>query len=303
MARWRLEVFARSHTCRFDLRQALRKITRIVPKTGGFSGNLKKLDIQIKFDINDTQMSEVCNSLKMRGKRISQRFLANSCSDVLISRGEKTSISHPPMKATKFLIGAISLVAAVAAGKADAQNLDTLYTNIIPGLDVQGTVTDGEYTNFRTGVMLFPDFQAFCVQPEERLGFNEPVVYQAQEIGLLTNHVQVSLLVGGYIASLGTDADAAAVQWAIWEVTTEKNILSPRSLVDGNVRISTPLDQATADLANQYLANMNSYKPATLTYLANEGRQDVVTWNLIPEPGSAGLAAFSALLLLRRRRR
>ena len=207
------------------------------------------------------------------------------------------------MNATKFLIGAISVAAALAAGKADAQNLETMYSNIIPGLDVQGTVTDGEYTNFRTGVMLFPDFHAFCVQPEERLEFNDPVVYQAQEIGLVTNHAQVSLLVGGYIASLGTDENAAAVQWAIWEVTTEKNNMTPWSLLDGNVRISTPLNQATADLANQYLANMNGYTPATLTYLANEGRQDVVTWNLIPEPGSAGLAVLSALLLASRRRR
>ena len=242
-------------------------------------------------------------SLKMRWERISSRFSASGCLDFLISREEKSKVPHPPMNATKFLIGAISLAAALAAGKADAQNLDTMYSNIVPGLDVQGTVTDGESTNFRTGVMLFPDFQAFCVQPEERLGFNEPIVYQAQEIGLLTNHVQVSLLVGGYLASPGSDADAAAVQWAIWEVTTEKKNPTPWSLLDGNVRISTPLYQTTADLANQYLANMNSYTPATLTYLTNDGRQDVVTWNLIPEPGSAGLAVFSALLLLSRRRR
>jgi hypothetical protein len=208
------------------------------------------------------------------------------------------------MKTTKLLFCAISVAAALAAGKADAQNLTATHIEIVPGLDVEGTLNDGAYVgNYRTGLMRFTEFDAFCVDPTEDLAYNETLVYQVQDIGLLANSDQIALLVGGYLASSKSDADAAAVQWAIWEITTEKNLLSPRSLVDGNVRISTPLDQATATLANQYLANMDSYTPVALTYLTNEGRQDVVTWNLVPEPGSAGLAALSAIFLLRRRRR
>ena len=67
------------------------------------------------------------------------------------------------------------------------------------------------------------------------------------------------------------------------------------SLLDGNVRITIPVNQSTADLANQYLANVNSFAPVALTYLTNTGRQDVVTWNVVPEPGSLGLVAFSDL--------
>ena len=45
-----------------------------------------------------------------------------------------------------------------------------------------------------------------------------------------------------------------------------------------------------------------NYSPVALTYLCNPTRQDVVTWNVVPEPTTAGLAALSGLLLLRRRR-
>ena len=90
------------------------------------------------------------------------------------------------------------------------------------------------------------------------------------------------------------------MQWAIWEVTTEA--LLSASLFDGTIRIIEPASEGTAFLANQYLANVKNYTPVSLTYLRNDGRQDVVTWNVVPEPASAGLAALSGLLLLRRRR-
>ncbi|OYV03714.1 MAG: hypothetical protein CFE26_20700, partial [Verrucomicrobiales bacterium VVV1] len=39
-----------------------------------------------------------------------------------------------------------------------------------------------------------------------------------------------------------------------------------------------------------------------LTYLTNPSRQDVVSWGMVPEPGSLTLVGLSALALLRRRR-
>jgi hypothetical protein len=167
-------------------------------------------------------------------------------------------------------------------------------------MSVNGTINDGGFIqDYPSGVMRFTEFDAFCVDPTEDISFGESLVYQVQDISLLTNFSTVARLVGGYLSSGQTAQDAAAVQWAIWETTTEFPLNTP-SLLDGNVRI-TAASQPTADLANQYLANVGNFAPADLVYLTNNGRQDVVTWN-IPEPGSLVLTAFSAVLLLRRRR-
>jgi hypothetical protein len=144
------------------------------------------------------------------------------------------------------------------------------------------------------------DFSAFCVEPLQDISYGETLTYQVQNPLSLANYDTIARLVGGYLASTGSDQDAAAVQWAIWEVTTES--LLSASLFDGSIRIIEPVSEGTATLANQYLANVKNYTPVALTYLRNDGRQDVVTWNVIPEPASAGLAALSGLLLLRRRR-
>jgi len=218
------------------------------------------------------------------------------------------------MKTTKLLICAVAFATAFAAVNAHGQNLSATLTGIAPGLNVNGTWNNGSFTHdYPAGVMNYtnvvnlsnsanlPDFSAFCVDPLQNAAYGETLVYQVQNPLSLANSETIARLVGGYLASSGSDQEAAAVQWAIWEVTTES--LQSASLLDGNVRIVGPASQATALLANQYLANVNSYTPVTLTYLTNSTRQDVVTWNAVPEPGSVGLAALSGLLLLRRRRR
>lgn len=190
----------------------------------------------------------------------------------------------------------------MAAARAGAQNLPATLIEITPGLTVKGTVNNGSFIqDYPSGVLHFTDFDAFCVEPTQDLSYGETLVYQVQDPGLLSNYDTISRLVGGYLSSSQSDQDAAAVHWAIWEVTTE-SLSSNRSLFDGNVRIITPVSLDTATLANHYLANVNSFAPVALTYLTNTGRQDVVTWNVIPEPGSLGLAAVTAILLLRRRR-
>ena len=192
--------------------------------------------------------------------------------------------------------------AAFVAVAAQGQNFPATLVGVSPGLAVTGTVDNGSFTQeYPSGVMHFTDFDAFCVEPTQAVSFGETLVYQVQDPSSLGNYDKIARLVGGYLSSSQTAADAAAVQWAIWETTTET--LSSPSLLDGNVRISTPVSQDTAALANLYLAKLDTFSPATLTYLTNPTRQDIVTWSTVPEPGSAGLAALSALMLLRRRRR
>lgn len=205
------------------------------------------------------------------------------------------------MKTTKFLICAISIAAAVAAVRASGQSLPATLNEISPGLLVNGTVNDGAYVgDFFAGVLRFDGFDAFCVEPNEPLGYGDNLVYQVQDASLLSNADTVARLITAYLDSPQTADHAAAVQWAIWEATTET--LAGPSLLDGGVRISIPANEPTATLANQYLTNAGNFAPATLVYLTNSGRQDVVTWTPIPEPGTFTLAALSALALFRRRR-
>lgn len=205
------------------------------------------------------------------------------------------------MKTTKFLICAVSVAAALSAANANAQSIPATLIDISPVLAVNGTLDNGSFIqDYPSGVLRFTEFEAFCVEPLQDIAYGQTLVYQTQDISLLSNSDTIARLVGGFLSSSRGAQDAAAVQWAIWEITNES--LAGPSLLTGNVRITSPVNQSTADLANQYLANVNNYSPVALTYLTNPDHQDIVTWNVIPEPGSLALAAFSGLLLLRRRR-
>lgn len=205
------------------------------------------------------------------------------------------------MKTTKLLICAVGVAAAVAAAKAKGQTLTAHLEGMSPVASVNGTIDNGSFIQeYPSGVLNFTDFDAFCVEPTEPLSFGDTLVYQIQNPGSLANYDTISRLIGGYLASAQTGKDAAAVQWAIWEVTTET--LSSPSLLSGNVRIVTGINDDVAILANQYLANLSSYTPAAITFLSNDVQQDVVTWQAIPEPTSLGLVALSGLIAFRRRR-
>jgi hypothetical protein len=206
------------------------------------------------------------------------------------------------MKTTKLLSCAVALTLAFASGKAHAQNLTETFIGIDPGLAVQGTFTGSVSTNeVVSGISKFATFEAFCVEPMQSIGYGETLVYQIQDTNTLVESATIARLVGGYLQSSRTARDAAAVQWAIWETVAETSL--PDSLADGNVRIDSAVNQDTLALANFYLANVNSYTAASLTYLKNDTRQDMVTWNVVPEPGSLALGLVSGLMLLRRKRR
>lgn len=210
------------------------------------------------------------------------------------------SFRHPPMKTTKFLICAISIAGLIAAVRANSQTLSATLVDYSPFAIADGTLDNGSSSfNYPAGAMRFTEFDAFCVEPLQGISYGETLIYQVVDSSLLPNVDVIGRLVGGYLASPKSNEDAAAVQWAIWEITNE-TLLGP-SLSDGNVRID-PASQSIRDLANFYLSNNQNYEPVAITYLTNGNRQDVISWNVIPEPGSAILAGLSSLLLLRRRR-
>jgi hypothetical protein len=211
------------------------------------------------------------------------------------------------MKTTQLLICAISVASALAASRAGAQTIDAELLGISTGLTVRGTLNDGQFVNdYPSGVMNFKNltnstfFDAFCVQAEVSMNFGDTPTYEIQDIFLLPNADVVSRLIGAYLGSERSDLQAAAVCWAIWKVTSDDQ--SGFSLLDGKVRLVTAEGLPTANLATQYLADVNNFAPVELVYLTSSNGQNVVTWNVVPEPGSLGLVAFSAILLLRRRR-
>lgn len=206
------------------------------------------------------------------------------------------------MKTTKLLICTVGFAAALAAAKAQGQNISATLEGMTIVAGVHGTIDNGLTIEERpSGILNFTDFGAFCVEPAQSIAFGETLVYQIQDPSSLAGYETIARLVGGYLSSSRTARDAAAVQWAIWEITTETFSGSP-SLLDGNVRLTSGPNEDIALLANQYLANASGYDPATISYLTSGNSQDVVTWQMIPEPGTAGLAALSALAFFRRRR-
>ncbi|MGL4401891.1 MAG: hypothetical protein ACRCXD_18675 [Luteolibacter sp.] len=212
------------------------------------------------------------------------------------------------MKTSKLLVYAVAAFVVAATLSARGQSFSATLDGIAPGLTHNGT-RDGSFLfDYPAGVMNFTgdySFSAFCVQPLEDIDFNETLVYEIQNPVSLANSDMIARLVGIYLSSPSNET-AAAVQWAIWEVTTETT--SNQTLFGGSVNITgdTAEATATATLADQYLTNIlnnpANYSPVALTYLTHPSRQDVVTWNAVPEPTSAGLAVISGLLLLRRRR-
>ena len=196
------------------------------------------------------------------------------------------------MKTTKLLVCAVAVSAAIAAVSAQGQSLTATLNGINPGLTYEGTWDGSFIYDYPAGVMNFTEvgsglnFSAFCVQPLQDIAFGETLVYDIQSPTSLGSKSDiVARLIGAYLSSPASDQTAAAVQWAIWEVTTETT--SVESLVDGSVRIIDPAGSSTATLANQYLADYRNYSPVALTYLSNPSRQDVVTWNVVPEPTTA----------------
>jgi hypothetical protein len=207
---------------------------------------------------------------------------------------------------TKLLLCAVGFASFLVIEKAQSQSLTTQFIEINPSIPVNGSVNGSYFMDYPSGVALFSDFQAFCVEPLQDLSYGETVTYDIQDVSSLANSLIIAKLIGGYLKSGQTAEDAAAVQWAIWEVVAEQSLT--RSHDDGNVRISpgdltvNPHGPTIAALGNQYLSKIDSFDPVTLTFLHSDTRQDVVTWQVVPEPATAGLAALSALLFFRRRR-
>ena len=205
-----------------------------------------------------------------------------------------------------------SFACVLTAFTVNAQTLEATLTGVNPVLTVNGTFEDGPNTPEYSGAIQFTstgsgsfDFETFCAQPLTSVFLGQTLTYDVTSTSFLPNADKIARLAGGYLASGQTSADAAAVQWAVWEIRNENS--GTFDLTTGNVRIDTTSDLATANLGNLYLSQINSYSPASITYLTNTEYQDMIAFspsvNPVPEPTSMGLLALSGALLLRRKRK
>jgi hypothetical protein len=203
---------------------------------------------------------------------------------------------------TKLLLCAVGFASFLFAEKAQSQTLVTTFVEINPSVPVYGSINGGYFLDIPSGVSVFTDFASFCVDPTQSLSYGQSVIYEIQDPASLVNATLVAKLMGGYLSSSMTALDAAAVQWAIWEVVAE---LSPtKSLSSGNIVIAPAdaEDTAVRSLAETYLQNIDSFQPVEFTYLTNDEHQDVVAYGVVPEPTTLALSTLSAFLLIRRRR-
>lgn len=202
---------------------------------------------------------------------------------------------------TNLLFCAFSL-ALLGCSKSTAQTLTLTLDDISPALDVNGSFDGGaNYQNKFSGVMNFtPTLEAFCVEPLASMSYGDVFTYSAAPVAELPQHDQIGRLLGAYSLSAKSAEDAAAVQWAIWEVLTETS--GTVSLGTGSTRIHRDSVPAVANLANQYLAEINNVTSAGFMYLRSDQGQDIVT--IIPEPGGwllAGISAFGWAVSRRRK--
>ncbi|WP_411826192.1 PEP-CTERM sorting domain-containing protein [Luteolibacter sp. AS25] len=204
----------------------------------------------------------------------------------------------------KALLGAVALACTALTGQ--AQTIQAKLTEISPALSVKGSFDSGNnYSYYTAGVNQFEstsssgfDFEAFCVEPDAGITVGDTLSYTVTDLSQLTNSDKIAKVIGGFLASSQNASQAAAAQWAIWELVAETS--SSYSLSSNKVKIKS--GESTQALANSYLSNLDSFTAVNLTYLTNSKKQDMITWDAVPEPSSLSLLALSAGLLFRRKR-
>ncbi len=191
---------------------------------------------------------------------------------------------------------------------------DAQLTSVDPGKTIKGTFNGGsDYKKVNSGVFNFTaddggngiDFFAFCVEASKTTNQNETYTYEIRNNSELANFDKVAKLVGGFLDTNANqnDGEAAAFQWAIWEITDEAAGNTNLDLDADMVRISDQ-NSATRTRGNEILANIDNYDAADLVYLTNDESQNVVAWKAtsVPEPASLELLFLSGVFLLRRKR-
>lgn len=192
----------------------------------------------------------------------------------------------------------ITVFATMAtAGQALAQDLTGTYLRIEPGISVKGAYDGSNFSFIQSGLARFDGFEAFCIEPKQGITIGDVVDYGVSFTASTTELTEsISKLVGNFYASGMSANEAAATQWAIWEVVLDG---AGGSLLTGEAQVQ---NSGIAGLANSYIDQLPNMPVADVTFLSNPQRQDMVSLNAIPEPATLGLFALAGLLLFRRTR-
>lgn len=225
------------------------------------------------------------------------------CADTGIRDLASWRSRHQPLPPPKNIMD-ISSIARIAGALAcssvamSAQNLNVSLEAVSPSQTFSGSFTGaGGFAPRIAGVLDFDYAGAFCVEPLQSV--SGTVNYEIQPNGSLANSASIAKVVGAYLQSSKTNEDAAAAQWAIWEIVGD-GILNP-SFSNGNTQINRSDRSVTAAKALFYLNNLSNYPSASFVYATHPTSQDVIF--MIPEPSGLLLGALGITSLLIRRRR
>ncbi len=231
------------------------------------------------------------------------------------------------MKNTHRTLAAVSILAALslATSAASANDASLKYTGITGGgvkLNIEQLGKDKN--GVRAGLLEFAtsdskSFTAYCVE----LGQYTSSAFQTYQVGSFIGAQNTNLqnLLSASYASVDTNAERAAFQLAVWELTHESKV-GTFSVTDGikdkdgqgfNLNSSSVGYSSLITQANSYLDAGAAYTGSGLYQiekLSNENHQDLLRFNAlppvtaVPEPSSYALlmAGLGVIGFVSRRR-
>jgi hypothetical protein len=181
---------------------------------------------------------------------------------------------------------------------ASADSFDAYFAGTGRGTAVSGyngstsfSVWAGEIKWDGVGV---PDFLSYCIQMDSNVAYHQVFSDALPQQISLQDATQIAYLVSKNFASITSDAGAAALQLAIWNVLYD----SDYSISSGSFRSTT---SAVLALGNSFLTDLQQYGSlgGSVNFFDAKLGQDQVT---VPEPATLLLLGASAIVFGARRR-
>lgn len=216
----------------------------------------------------------------------------------------------------KFSSLALAACAALSTTVTHADSLFIDYDYLGPAFDYTSTLATPSQPITASPFLVnnlttLSSFVAFCTEPFVPLSVSTqlPAGNTTYSAATPYNIAAVKALFDGYYTNVFTPTEAAAFQFALWELVAETSL--PPNMTNGSFAFLNPLDAAVARAqvmltgagaaSNNY--NLFAY---TTSNVGGDRSQNIITASPIPEIGTyammaAGLAMMGVVVMRRRR--